>query len=616
MGKQKSRRYRGKNRQDPIGTASAPTDAPNPSSRSRPSFKVSSDPLQQLGSAKGEDRSWSAAAISNLVLDTSTRTELLSGQVVVSLVNALRAETHFGVIVEMLVTLELIQLGCTDIILTQVSHIREVLMFMAEGKVPTKEEEVEQLKHKLEMAEQLFIVLWSFAEVSFDVVQTISSQEMLGLYFYVLETHATTPHGIVQSAAQVLNTITDDNTALCEVIRQEARAIQLLKEFSLGSIATYNTWEENRPLTRVLMASILFNLYGTDFELYKTLLHTINFVLQYNFSETFAKCSTITTASSDLLQSKATEDFLESVMSGLSTVQFTLELVTNMFSEETAEQGGWEDMDGDGDADDNGMDEERDTLEPMQDAAEISESLKTMQASLTLLDELKLIPQILKICGVSCQALLGAAPTAQVVSAASVVRVRAFGSLSNIFAIAASTEWFKGNASAFGSIWSELFAMAPRRLGEGGKADVVESVVSLLWAIARGFENVGGAALLPVTDSHITALIQFASAGSPSIRVMCIGTLTILAKVQNAIPRNQTVGTFFMHLLETEESVEVFAEVLNGIFDVYADQGVWIMTGLGFFERLRGKVKGLDKRKNRAVRERGDEGDYEPESVH
>ncbi|KAJ3215105.1 hypothetical protein HDU67_000809 [Dinochytrium kinnereticum] len=640
MGKHQRKRYnKGKKaRQDPLGLSSATATSENSKATSQQIIPI----VQKLGSQKPDDRSWAAAAISNLVLEASTRLELSKGKVAPALVNALKVETHLGVIIEILgamrnlvsfsddeVALEFFGLNCTDVIMPHLTQVREVVAFLAEGRKPSTEEEAEQLKLKLELSEQVLVILWSFSEISFEVVQTISSKDVLALLFFITESYKTTPHNIIQSAAQILNTISDDNSPVVEAIRQEDRAVQLLRACVCGEIPDFNTWEENRFLTRILMGSLLYNIYGADFEVYKAILNAVSFSLSFNFEDTFSKCENIAKASGDLLQSKGIEDLSQSVTSSLGTVQFTLELLTNMFSEESAKESAWEEAQANGDSEMNAEDDDdEDYVDMQEDTEEESESSKIMQRSLGLVEESNLIPQILKICGISCKALLGSESTAHIVTHASVVRIRAFSCLSNMFTIASSTDWFQRNVSGLAQVWGELFQMAQLAIGEapvsaaeGGKADVTESIISLLWAIARGFDGINngqGAKLLPLADDHITALIHFSSTGSKPIRVMCVGVLSILGKIQGAIERNLAIGNFFMNLLSTEDSVDVFAEVLNGIYDIYADKTfdydypVFVTQGYlqklkMLFEKLRAKVKALNKRQNRAVRERGDE---------
>ncbi|KAJ3112062.1 hypothetical protein HDU96_004987 [Phlyctochytrium bullatum] len=218
-------------------------------------------------SPKTEERSWAAAAISHLVLDIETRTELVKGGVVSALVKAVKAESHLGIIVELLgsirnlinasdgddVALELINLDCAQLAI-------KVVTFITSNKTPANEAEAETLKHKLDMSEQVLNILWSLAEVSLDVVQLVSTDEMVSLLFMLLEPNEKLPHSLLQCSAQILNTITDDNESFNEKLKQRVSGGSILHRISSAAGSPFDQWDD-------LIQGLLVSLGAVQFAL-------------------------------------------------------------------------------------------------------------------------------------------------------------------------------------------------------------------------------------------------------------------------------------------------------------------------------------------------------------
>jgi hypothetical protein len=104
---------------------------------------------------------------------------------------------------------------------------------------------------------------------------------------------------------------------------------------------------------------------------------------------------------------------------------------------------------------------------------------------------------------------------------------------------------------------------------------------------------------------------------SASMRVKCVAILTVFALLPN-IQLNKTIGDAFMDVLARPTTpIDVATEILNGIFDIYADEdfvydipvfknGNYLGKLKALNSTLKSKIKSLDKRKQRDVRERGD----------
>ncbi|KAJ3096193.1 hypothetical protein HDU97_006153 [Phlyctochytrium planicorne] len=599
--------------------------------------------VQKLASAKPEDRSWSASAISNLVLEDSIRSELLGSQVVVALMNAIKSETNLAVTMELIgalrnlvsfsseeVALECISNGVLDALQPYIQHAREVISELASGQKPSSEEEAEKRQQKLIISEQIFVVLWTLAEASFDTVTAISTNDFVGLVMNFLQASEFVPASTLLSAAQLLNVLSDGNNQLGSAFQADENATNFLKVVSEGGLPNFSGWEETRSMARILLAGTLFNVFGADPQYLPSILKAIMFVLDFNFDEMLAQAETVLSTVTDLTESKRADDLVENTSTHVGTVQFALELLTNIFSEETVEEtGGWDESAEEGD-DDMEMTEEE-YLSSMRDGEMEdldSPSIEVLKQGLSTLEESNSLSRILKIASISIQPLRPLPTASKIINSISIVRVRAFSSLSNIFGIASRTAFFELNVVGIGNVWNEIFAIsqvalteAPENSEEGSKEEITEAILSTLWSLARGADAVrnGGIGTLPITSIQVTSLIAFASPNlSPTPRIMCVGLLGILGKAQGHIDGNRAIGDFFMSLLETEDSVEVLSEVLNGIFDIYADKAFdydqpvfasqnYLSRLKAVFERIRSKARAVEKRKNKAVRERADE---------
>eukprot|EP00842_Homolaphlyctis_polyrhiza_P001273 jgi/Hompol1/2146/HPOL_005874-RA len=108
------------------------------------------------------------------------------------------------------------------------------------------------------------------------------------------------------------------------------------------------------------------------------------------------------------------------------------------------------------------------------------------------------------------------------------------------------------------------------------------------------------------------------SGAPPTLRSKCAAILSYLGRYQNQIDLNHAIGNAFLAHLAIGDSPELSCEILNGLFDLYADSAfdydepVFVQGGmLKRLETLENAVKrelkAVDRRKTRALRERADE---------
>ncbi|TPX76787.1 hypothetical protein CcCBS67573_g01952 [Chytriomyces confervae] len=217
-----------------------------------------------------------------------------------------------------------------------------------------------------------------------------------------------------------------------------------------------------------------------------------------------------------------------------------------------------------------------------------------------------------------------------VVGLVNAVKVRAFGCLHNILTCLGAEEkgkWYEAsNSQTVIAIWNMLFEVANKAAATAAGSDnaatleFIEAAVSAIWALARGVDGVKGSnkIILNPTVDQINNLIGSSSLPNApaSLKLKCVSALGILAKTPSV---NATVGPFLVSCAVLDSTpLEVTSEALNAIYDVYSDAAfeydgpVFVKGGFNkklkeAYPRIKSRVKALDKRRFREIRERADE---------
>ncbi|KAI9359300.1 hypothetical protein DFJ73DRAFT_122423 [Zopfochytrium polystomum] len=689
MGKSKNnRKERRQNaRHDPTGT-SGTTDGDEESNTMQPtpsdngtnarSTNPGAAPIvRKLASDLKDDRSWAAAAISNLVLEDSTRLELLKGGVIVGLATAFKNEQNTEVQLEIAgairnlssfggeeVCLEMVRRGIVNALLESFPKIQETAAAVASKTAPASEDEAAELKYRLDLSEQVILALWSLSEASVDAVTEVTQSALpLAVLPELMNPNHSFPFKLVLAAAQFLNTVTEDNDSCKRRLRNSVSFSQSIEKIiSWSNTPELGVWNENRIILKVLAANIAFNLMDpTDASqqtFLENILPTLAFCLDVNLAETASVVAEQVnlelpeTGEVDVSQlTTKIETTFETAIATANTIQLALELLSSTFvdvseedtSPQKEEDGGWQDMDADGEGGEGGEDEDND--DPMAYENELSLQIQSesgaaegpaeQQSLLSIrfkqLSENGLISKVMNLAGSSLSPLDGiaaASPAFPCTAALRTTRIRSFECLQNLLTAADTAGWFIAN---------------PAESIRYKSVDVVEAAVSGLWAIARGLENAGaaGAKLKSPSDSavllpdpaHIQALSEaIALPNAPdSLQVKTVALLSILAQTPGSIATNQLIGDLFMRMLKLGTaaptaantlsyypSVEVLSEVLNAVFDVYADAAfdydapVFVAKGYvtvlkECYQGFRSRVKQVDKRRMKEIRERADE---------
>lgn len=363
---------------------------------------------------------------------------------------------------------------------------------------------------------------------------------------------------------------------------------------------------------------------------------------------------------------------LDQLENRLTTLQIGLEVLLDICSKvpDAKDDDDEEEMaDGEGmaeDGDDDMMDEDAEEIDeeelialgrdqPAEEAAAASgDALPLPSTLVNLLSTLNLPGRLLALATPTQLSFLpltsnsppssSPSPHPPTTALLSTIHLRALEALNNLFISIAfflpsatsptskSAEWvafFAHTRSSLQPIWDGLFSIsgtvAPSAEVLSVKGQEVR--LELLDMALGGLMGVAGLTrgALRLERGEVGALIA-ACQGSTreSIRGRAIGCLSSLAARDvdvgpEHIETNKTIGTFLITVLTSSDlTAETMVAVLNGLFDVYADEtSAWdvpvfrqgrflaaLKTSVG---KARGVTRSVDKRKNAELRARADE---------
>ncbi|KAI9202667.1 armadillo-type protein [Polychytrium aggregatum] len=644
MGKHKNRKRFGRPRATPV----APSDQQIASDDTMATHVNPQDVapiLKKLNRHdKSDERSWAAAAISNLVQDPATLKVLLSGGLVSALIGAL-SDPHREVVVEVTGALRnLAVVGGDDVckemvrkdiltpLLAQIPLLSEFLTRIV-TKAPSEgpEDDVNR-KTTIDCSEQVISLVWSLCESSDVAVNRVTQKSTLGFLMEILNPEHDFIPSLVQAAGQCLNTITEENQPCHMAFQANPRFCDLLAAIANGDIEHFNNWDENRIQIRVLAGSILYNVRDAikvqPLDLCKQIFPAISTTLDYDVNraiELACKASTeilsgeVPEESGKYVRlSSKNENLMVLLEAHVATVQLGLELLANICADDIPEEENWEEMDA--------AEEENDEVELDEDLQDViaSESQPAEPENNErnhLLDQFNILPRVLKLASGFVVPITNDI-ISSFASELAQLQYRALGCLNNILDNVPGP-WYQSEAPK--QVWIWLFDVANRGAQqsgpklEGSALELVEACVSAMWALLRGLKKSKADANIVPTEAHVGALIHTAGGDVPdSLKIKCIGVLSILGRTQGQIELNKTIGIFLGNTIESSLSLAVAAECLDAIYDVYGDKAYDydgpVFVQLGFLNKLKqllpvlkAKAKALDKRKSRDVRGRIDE---------
>jgi len=222
----------------------------------------------------------------------------------------------------------------------------------------------------------------------------------------------------------------------------------------------------------------------------------------------------------------------------------------------------------------------------------------------------------------------GPSPHPPTTSALSAIHVSALECLSNIFLslLPGSSEKShipnldaNSGRNVWEEVWRALGAVGTNvdKPGQERRRNVWEIGVGVLWGIA----NVWKGKLVP-EEAHVKVLMQLCDATSDhGVKVKCIGTLECLAQHPESIEANRIISAYLLSLLPPTAAnptpTEPLLQGVSALIDIYSDetlpydinfrQGRYLDALVSSVEGVRRAVRGIDRKKERELRVRGEE---------
>ncbi|CDO73410.1 hypothetical protein BN946_scf185013.g44 [Trametes cinnabarina] len=323
---------------------------------------------------------------------------------------------------------------------------------------------------------------------------------------------------------------------------------------------------------------------------------------------------------------------LERLETRLRTVQLALEILTGMcatlpdpeiFSGASgADDGGDnEDEDDEGmeDAEDIDMENEDQSDEPGAEAPQPPAFFTTLVAPLL---------KFVQPTALSFPPLGAPSPHPPTTSALSAIHISALECLNNIFLSMATSA--RGRPSSLGldpasgrmvfdAVWGALRLVGTEitAAGQERRREMWDIGVGVLWGVSNLFKG----SLAP-TEEHVKVLIEFCNATpDPHVKVKTIGTLECLAQHPESVDANRMISSFLLSLLPPNANpptpTEPLLQAVNALIDIYSDEsmpydvnfreGLYLEALVQSVEGVRKAVRGIDKKKERELRIRGEE---------
>lgn len=512
------------------------------------------------------------------------------------------------------------------------------------------------------------------SESSGKATTSLSTPAILSFILSFLQPNDSIPTSLVIISAQTLATITEENK---EINKHFTEAyLEGLHDIVSGKQVFSSIPEDVRPQLRILCAGSLYNLrklLPNGSEIYKLATPAIEVALNIPYK---SFVDAVIAKPIDSAEPNANEEDNEAMMeedpshqehileaqqhssdftqikeykqfeTQMSTVQFALELLTNICSseefEEESDDGEWGDVKEEeeevtpaaaAEEDDAIMEAEMDNPaaedEELQDLIALSSSASTpaptSDISETNLHHLttNLFPRLLEL----------AAPVTNIpethkqylTTSTSLITLRSLECLNNCL-LQFPVTWFQEFNIV--ELWNWCFNLASSMNLETLETEVVDAFLGVLAGIAKGSDKAGKKIM--ASPETVTPLLNLPWTLATSSITKLINLLSILGKSPCPVDINRQIGTFLMtnilrivnaapgtSSLSIVDSVDIVSEILDGIFDIYGDetydydQGVFFKDGYldklaNVSMKMRVAVKNVDKRRHRMVREKAD----------
>ncbi|KNE60708.1 hypothetical protein AMAG_06070 [Allomyces macrogynus ATCC 38327] len=156
-------------------------------------------------------------------------------------------------------------------------------------------------------------------------------------------------------------------------------------------------------------------------------------------------------------------------------------------------------------------------------------------------------------------------------------------------------------------------------------AEMLSMTLGAIWGLLKNFDSpvdMGAATWAAIPIDHVNGFIQvyYSPTATADVQVKVIGVLGVVGKRQPGhLDANRVIGAHLFSLLRTPRTLPaaVLVEVLNAVFDVYGDKSydydVYFRKSdalavlKGALDGARAVAKGIDRRRQRALRDACDE---------
>ncbi|KAI0706300.1 ARM repeat-containing protein [Cerioporus squamosus] len=513
-----------------------------------------------------------------------------------------------------------------------------------------------------EFADNVITILWCLSETSNKALNAINQISLVPFLMSFLASRDSLPLSTVTSAAQCLYVLTDENPPIIEEVRTNAEYTACLLAIvrSADTPAKANgkekeTSDAKASAFRVLCCGILRNItpipppsIAATVDLDRdVVLPTLEPVLTsidleeatqaaqhaIDNQESIPQLENLSLKNTPKSDHKTPSELeLERLETRLRTVQLALEILTGMCAtlpDPEVFAGGHE---ADAAAPD-GVDEENEDDEAMGDAEDIDMTVEdaspATQAPQPPAFFTSLVAPLLKLVhptALSFPPLGSPSPHPPTTSALGAIHISALECLNNIFLSMATSLGGRPSGLApengrmvFDAVWRALAAAGTDISGPGQerRKQMWDIGVGVLWGVG----NIWKGALVPIAE-QIQVLTQFCSATTDiSTKVKTIGALECLAQHPESVDANATISSYLLSLLPPSATpptpTEPLLQAVSALIDIYSDetlpydvnfrQGRYLDTLVRSVEGVRKAVRGIDRKKERELRVRGEE---------
>lgn len=626
--------------------------------------------IQKMESLDASERKWACVAVSNLIQNDPSTRRLLQGKNVVGALITRLTDSEEEVVIEAAGALRNLCIDggfdiCAEmynknILAPLMTFIPKISGTLSQFLSSPKNAPENAQRVVYDFADNVITILWCLSETSNKAMNSINQIPLIPFLMSFLASRDKLPVLTVTSAAQCLYVLTDENVPMIQELRSNAAYTACLlsvvqSDEPIPHVNGKNkAVPDDRALTfRVLCCGVMRNIspipppsVAATVDLDRDIiLPTLEPVLSLVSLPDAAQLAKELIAQEDSipqlerlsLKNKPKTDHktpseleLERLETKLRTVQLALEILTGLCATLPDPEAPVPD---EGAAGGNDEDEDEDMEgEPDIDMALEQESSTNQAAPTKPTFFRSLISPLLALIQPTILSFSppdGPSPHPPTTSALSAIHISAFECLNNTFlslrhASSSSGSYIpNSDADSGNKIWNEIW----RALGVVGtdvdipgqerRKQMWEIGVGVLWGVA----NMWKGALVP-DETQVQVLMQLCNATTDhSVKVKCIGTLECLAQHPESVDANRVIANYLLSLLPPSAAnptpTEPLLQAVSALIDIYSDEGLpydinfrqgrYLEVLIASVEGVRKAVRGIDKKRERELRVRGEE---------